>query len=214
VVHVTGNTAIDALLTMRRRLAAQGGPLPPPAWLTAPGPLVLITAHRRENLGAPLSRIAAAVHDLARRFPETRFVLPLHPNPDARAALQTALNPPPANVHLVEPLDYPLFVAALDRCSLILSDSGGIQEEAPSLGKHVLVLRDTTERPEAVEAGTATLVGTQPERIVGEATLRLTSPHTRADEQSPTNPFGDGQAALRMARAIGIALNDPRQPAP
>ncbi|HWE40061.1 MAG TPA: UDP-N-acetylglucosamine 2-epimerase (non-hydrolyzing) [Isosphaeraceae bacterium] len=198
-VLVTGNTGIDALfLTLDRQRPAAG------PWEGRGGRIVLVTAHRRENFGAPLVAICQAVADLADRFPGDQFVLPVHPNPnvgqDVRRILGDPADPRLAsrNVHLVEPLDYGRFVPLLAASTLILTDSGGIQEEAPSLGKPVLVLRESTERPEAVEAGTVRLVGHDRARIVRDATTLLTDPDALARMSRRQDPFGDGHAAPRI----------------
>jgi UDP-N-acetylglucosamine 2-epimerase (non-hydrolysing) len=211
-IHVTGNTGIDALfLTL-----ARPGPTPPARRL------VLVTAHRRENFGAPFASICEAVADLAMRFPDVRFVFPVHPNPNvaepARAILARPGDPRLAagNVRLVEPLAYPEFVATMAASALILTDSGGVQEEAPSLGVPVLVLRETTERPEAVEAGTVRLVGTDRDAIVREAARLLSDPDARAAMARAHNPYGDGHAAERIAAAclafLGLADGPPSDP--
>jgi UDP-N-acetylglucosamine 2-epimerase (non-hydrolysing) len=209
-VLVTGNTGIDALFLALDRKRPAVGP-----WEGRGGRIVLVTAHRRENFGPPLVAICQAVADLAGRFPSDQFVLPVHPNPnvgqDVRRILDNPADPRLArrNVHLVEPLDYGRFVALMEACTLILTDSGGIQEEAPSLGKPVLVLRESTERPEAVAAGTVRLVGHDRARIVRDATTLLTDPDTLARMSRRQNPFGDGHAARRIVERcrefLGVA---------
>lgn len=190
-VHLTGNTVIDALLWTAQRVDA--GPFRVP-----PGHrLVLVTAHRRENFGEPLTRICSALRTLADRE-NVRILWPVHPNPSVRGAAEQLLGDHP-HVRLVAPLDYPDMVAAMQACDLVLTDSGGLQEEAPSLGKPVLVLRNATERPEGVAAGAALLVGTEPRRIVGEATRLLDDPADYAAMASVPNPYGDGCAAERIA---------------
>ena len=162
-VYLTGNTVIDALLQTVRpdyRL-----PHPALAALDPARRLVLVTTHRRENFGGPLRSICAAIRELADRFPELQFVLPVHPNPEVKLTVETLLCDLPG-MHLIAPVDYLEFVHLLARADLVLTDSGGVQEEAPSLGKPVLVLREVTERPEGVAAGTARVVGTDRERIV------------------------------------------------
>lgn len=197
-VVVTGNTVIDALLAVvARRL-----PLEDPALeVLDGGPAVLVTSHRRESWGAPMARTAAAVARLAREFPDVRFVLPAHLNPVVREVLL----PPLAgmdNVTVTEPLSYSDFARAMDACSIMLTDSGGVQEEAPSLGKPVLVLRETTERPEAVDAGTVRLVGTDEQLIVDEVSTLLTDPAAYAAMARAVNPYGDGRAAPRIRAAV------------
>lgn len=200
-IHVTGNTVIDALLhtVARQRLRAAYWRRQFP-WLGAQR-LVLVTAHRRENCGAGLNNVGRALRILARRFPETQFVLPVHPNPQVRASFASS-TPSPANLRLVEPIAYSGFVWLLDRSTLVLTDSGGIQEEAPTLRKPVLVLRDVTERPEAVESGAAEVIGTSVSGIVDAATRLLTEPAEYARRQIEQNPFGDGRAAERIVQLM------------
>jgi UDP-N-acetylglucosamine 2-epimerase (non-hydrolysing) len=187
-VFVTGNTVVDALQWAASRL-------PPEADRDE----VLITVHRRESFGAPLRRILAAVRELAAAFPEIRWVYPVHRNPNVLHPAEEALGGLP-NVELLAPLDYLELVRRLRRARLVLTDSGGIQEEAPTFGKRVLVLRDTTERPEGVEAGVATVVGTGTERIVAAATALLRE--TAAGPVEMVNPYGDGQAAARIGAIL------------
>jgi UDP-N-acetylglucosamine 2-epimerase (non-hydrolysing) len=203
-VAVTGNTGIDALFLTLERLRARRRTGPDEPWRRPGARSVLITAHRRENFGDRFVALCEAIADLAGRFPEVHFIYPVHPNPNvlapARGILGDRSDPRlgAENVHLIEPLAYPQFVEQMNACTLILTDSGGVQEEAPSLGKPVLVLRDTTERPEAVEAGTVKLVGTDRDRIVREATTLLTDPEAYARMTHRHNPYGDGKAALRI----------------
>lgn len=190
-VFVTGNTVVDALAWIAAR---QGDAVP------ENDRLVLVTAHRRESFGEPLRRIFRAVARLATRFPELRFVLPVHPNPRVRQELGLLAGLP--NLSLVEPAGYAQLVSWLRACRIVLTDSGGIQEEAPAFGKPTLVLRDTTERPEGVEAGVALLVGTDEERIVAEATRLLSDPESYAAVARRANPYGDGRAAERIATVL------------
>jgi len=200
-IHVTGNPVIDALCwTIARERAAA------PTWqdrypLPDDRPVVLVTAHRRESFGAGLERIGRAVALLAGRFADVAFVFPVHPNPEVRATV-TRLLGARTNVHLLEPLSYPAFTWMMDRCRLILTDSGGVQEEAPTLRKPVLVLRDVTERTEAVAAGAARLVGTRVDDIVAAATELLTDPAAYRGMQIEANPYGDGHAAPRIVDLI------------
>lgn len=204
-IHVTGNTVIDALLWTKRRLDAD------PALdlrvgeafdrLRPGARLVLITGHRRENFGAGFANICSAVKELALRFPEVDFLYPVHLNPNVRGPVQEILAGI-ANIHLVAPQDYLPFVWLMRRAHLILTDSGGVQEEAPSLGKPVLVMRDATERPEALEAGTARLVGTDRGKIVGGVSALLTDPQVYAAMAQARNPYGDGEAAPRIVRIL------------
>jgi UDP-N-acetylglucosamine 2-epimerase (non-hydrolysing) len=198
-VVVTGNTAIDALLHTLARAGHSPG-----ANHTGEARRILLTAHRRENHGAPLERICSAVLTLLERHPKLEVHYPVHLNPRVRATVFARLADHP-RVSLTEPLDYRAFVLAMHRAHLILTDSGGIQEEAPTLGKPVLVLRDTTERPEAVGAGTASLVGTDPERIVAAASRLLADRVHYAAMSERTNPYGDGQASARILNAIAAA---------
>ncbi len=203
-IHVTGNTVIDALLLARRRIAAappRVNGLPAELQPAVDGPrIVLITGHRRENFGEGFRSICRTVARLAGDFPDHHFVYPVHLNPNVQAPVRELLSGAP-NIHLIDPLDYLPFVALMDRAHLILTDSGGVQEEAPSLGKPVLVLRDTTERPEAVEAGTAKLVGTDEALICSETARLLVDGATYADMARAINPYGDGQASGRIVAA-------------
>jgi UDP-N-acetylglucosamine 2-epimerase (non-hydrolysing) len=164
----------------------------------AEGDLLLVTAHRRESFGAPLRAMLAAVRDLVERNPALEAVYPVHPNPEVRGAAREVLGDAP-RVRLVDPLGYVPFVHLLKEATLVLTDSGGIQEEAPALGTPVLVMRDTTERPEAVEAGTARLVGTTREAIAAAVQELLDDPVARQRMASAANPFGDGRAGRRIA---------------
>lgn len=198
-IRVTGNTVVDALQMI---LALPD--LPHSVTLeeiVARGRVILITAHRRENLGAPMERICQAIRTLAQRYYEVQFVYPVHLNPRVRETVFPALNGL-ANVHLLDPLDYFELVWLLRQSTLVLTDSGGIQEEAPTLGVPVLVLREVTERPEAVEAGVARLVGTDTERIIAETSRLLDDPAAYAAMAQAVNPYGDGHAAERVAEEI------------
>ena len=214
-IVVTGNTGIDALFLALRKVSSS----PPvvaglPACLQ-PGSarhqgvprLVLITGHRRENFGQGFENICRSIAELAQCFPETHFVYPVHLNPNVREPVTRWLRVGTSgdavlpNVHLLEPLSYLPFVGMLERSTVILTDSGGIQEEAPSLGKPVLVMRETTERPEGVDAGTVRLVGTDPERIVSEVSRLLTDSQARDEMARAHNPYGDGHATERILAA-------------
>ena len=198
-VYLTGNTVIDALLqTVRPDYRFR---TPALAALEPGRRVVLITAHRRESFGAPLRSVCAAVRELAGRFPDLQFVLPVHPNPQVKATVEELLCDLPA-MHLIEPVDYEEFVHLLARADLVLTDSGGVQEEAPSLGKPVLVLREVTERPEGVAAGTARVVGTGQDRIVAAASELLTSPEAYARMANAVNPYGDGHAGEHIAAVL------------
>ncbi len=202
-VHVTGNTVIDALLSTRQRIAerpALAAGLDDLAARLAGKRIIAVTSHRRENFGEGMRNIADAIADLADR-PDVAVIFPVHPNPQVRPLMEQRLGNHPS-VALIDPLDYPHFVRLMDMSELILTDSGGIQEEAPSLGKPVLVMRDTTERPEGVEAGTAILVATDRTRIVGEAARLLDDGAAYQAMAQAHNPYGDGQAAARIAALV------------
>jgi len=199
-IFVTGNTGIDALLYTRERLERGEWPgfdgAPP-----APGrKLILMTAHRRESFGEGFLRICEGVRRIAARG-DTEIIYPVHPNPNVRGVVERELGGV-ANVRLIEPLDYVPFVDLMRRADLLLTDSGGVQEEGPSFGKPVLVMREKTERQEAVEAGAAILVGTDPDRIAAEAGRLLDSAAAREAFTRVRNPFGDGRASLRIIEAI------------
>ena len=204
-ILVTGNPVIDALFLARDRVAKSVPEIPglPGGLLEGDGRLVLITGHRRESFGEGFENICHAIAELAHRFPDVQFVYPVHLNPNVRAPVQRILGggdtgAPPANVHLLEPLSYLPFVALMARSSVILTDSGGVQEEGPSLGKPVLVMRGTTERPEGVKAGTVKLVGTQAQRIVREVGRLLKDPAHYRSMAMRRNPYGDGQSSARI----------------
>ncbi|CAK6693936.1 UDP-N-acetylglucosamine 2-epimerase (non-hydrolyzing) [Synechococcus sp. BA-124 BA4] len=204
-ILVTGNTVIDALLLM----AAQA-PLPQfPGLDWERQRVILATVHRRENWGERLTSIGQGFRQLLDSHPDTALLLPLHRNPTVREPLQELLGDHP-RAHLCEPLDYDQLVGAIRGCTLLLSDSGGLQEEAPALGKPVLVLRRTTERPEAVTAGTARLIGTASESIVNEASRLLEDPQAYEAMAQAHNPFGDGQASGRILEASRRFLSGGR----
>jgi UDP-N-acetylglucosamine 2-epimerase len=200
-IHVTGNTVIDALLEVAARPEDPADKVL--SLLPTQRRLVLITAHRRESFGEPFRQLCLALRELAARFAgtEVHFVYPVHLNPNVRQPVNEILAGLP-NFTLLEPLDYAALVRLMKRCVLILTDSGGIQEEAPSFQVPVLVMRDTTERPEGVEAGLVKLVGTQRERIVAEAEFLLRDPSARARMTGGPNPYGDGQAAQRIVSLL------------
>jgi len=197
-IWVTGNTVIDALLdTVRKdyRFA------PELAEIDLNKRILLVTTHRRENWGEPMRQIYQALIDLVNEFPDVEVVFPVHKNPVVRDVAMEMLGGR-ERFHLVEPLDYEPFANLMDRCYLVLTDSGGLQEEAPSLGKPVLVLRDTTERPEAVKAGTVKLTGTNRQRIYETAHTLLSDPAEYEKMARAINPYGDGKAARRIARVV------------
>ena len=189
-VLVTGNTVVDALHWISRTLPEE-----------EPADQVLVTVHRRESFGKPLLEILAAIRELATRHPETRWVLPVHPNPNVSAPVREHLSGL-ANVELPPPLPYDRLVAHMRRARFVLTDSGGIQEEAPTFGKPVLVLRDKTERPEGVEAGVARLVGRDRERIVACASELLDDEAAYRRMARRVSPYGDGRAAARIVGAL------------
>lgn len=200
-VHVTGNTGIDALLATVERERGNASGWQAKYALLGNGPMVLVTGHRRESFGRPLAEICRAIAQLAQDFPACQFVYPVHLNPNVQEPVQAALAGR-ANVHLLPPAAYPEFVWLMDRSTLILTDSGGVQEEAPSLGKPVLVMRETTERPEAVQLGAAHLVGASAETIIAHVATLLTDPAAYAACQIRHNPYGDGRAAERIVRLM------------
>lgn len=213
-IHVTGNTVVDALQgvarristdqTLEARLAARF------AFREPTKKLVLVTGHRRENFGGAFERVCSALATIARR-PDTQLIYPVHLNPSVQEPVHRLLGDVPG-AFLMEPLDYPSFVYLMSRADLVITDSGGIQEEAPSLGVPVLVTRDTTERPEAVAAGTVRLVGTGMEAIVASACELLDDPEAHRRMSLASNPFGDGQAARRIVDVIAASLPAPARP--
>ncbi|WP_371316350.1 non-hydrolyzing UDP-N-acetylglucosamine 2-epimerase [Shewanella sp. NIFS-20-20] len=201
-IYVTGNTVIDALLETRKHIQRQGIQALPEITSILPKIqnklVILITGHRRENFGVGFENICAALKMIALAHPEVQLVYPVHLNPQVQKPVHDFLGNLP-NFHLISPLDYQSFVALMDMANIILTDSGGIQEEAPSLKKPVLVLRDKTERPEAVEAGTVKLVGTDIEKIVKEVNQLINDPHAFGHTE---NPYGDGNACVKIADII------------
>ena len=203
-IHVTGNTVIDALLWTVARQHERGSPWRAKYAELGDRRMVLITGHRRENFGDGMEQICAAIRILARRFPDVAFLYPVHLNPNVREPVGRLLSGE-ANVRLCEPAPYPEFVWLMDRSTLILTDSGGVQEEAPSLRKPVLVMRETTERPEAVEAGGVELVGTDVFRIVDRASRLLVDKAAYSLHQIDRSPYGDGRAAQRIVEPYAAA---------
>ncbi|WP_205597721.1 non-hydrolyzing UDP-N-acetylglucosamine 2-epimerase [Paraferrimonas sp. SM1919] len=204
-IIVTGNTVIDALLMAKRKITED------PrlrdtlqqkfSFLNSANKIVLITGHRRESFGDGFKNICQGILQLAQQYKNVEFVYPVHLNPNVKGPVETYLSRQD-NIHLIEPLDYLPFVYLMDRSYLILTDSGGIQEEAPSLGKPVLVMRETTERPEAVEAGTVKLVGTSQHSIFKEVSKLLDDPNHYEKMSVAHNPYGDGHACTRIIDAI------------
>jgi len=203
---VTGNTGIDALLWISERVRKVRPPLPAEVPDAINGrKLVLVTGHRRESFGAGFENICRAIREIADSFSDVVFVYPVHLNPNVREPVSRILDGHD-RIHLIEPLAYEPFVWLMDRAAIILTDSGGVQEEAPSLGKPVLVMRETTERPEGVAAGNARLVGIQQQRIVSELALLLREPAQRAQMAQARNPYGDGKASVRILDILSDAL--------
>ena len=202
-IHVTGNTVIDALMFARAKVAADLALAPVLAPLLARFAgkrIIAVTAHRRENFGTGIQEIAAALQTLAARD-DVAIIYPVHPNPNIAEVMRPALSGHD-NIALIDPLDYLDFVAMMAACDIVLTDSGGIQEEAPSLGKPVLVMRDTTERPEGVAAGTARLVGADRNAIVAQTARLLDDPVAYEHMGRAHNPYGDGQASQRIASIL------------
>jgi len=201
-IHLTGNTVVDALLWMTERSNGE-----PPASLDSLLPsldgrrLVLVTSHRRESFGGGLKNICFALREIVQRHTDVVVVYPVHPNPNVREAANRWLASE-ERIRLVEPLSYQSVVYLLRRCYCVLTDSGGLQEEAPTFGKPLLILRDTTERPEVIEAGCARLVGTSVERLVNATNQLLEDPVTYQQMARVENPFGDGKAAQRIAQIL------------
>lgn len=207
-IEVTGNTVVDALFrelarqddaVVRAEVQASLSALLGPDW--ADIPFVLVTGHRRENFGEGIQQICDAIKALARRYPGYRFVYPVHLNPNVAVHVRRLLTGLP-NVRLIRPQRYRIFVALMARCRLVLTDSGGVQEEAPSLAKPVLVMRDTTERPEGVEAGTALLVGPRARTITEHAIRLLDDADAYQAMANAVNPYGDGHAAERIVARL------------
>ncbi len=191
-IYLTGNTVVDALHFLLQRL---------PRLAVTEAPLILVTAHRRESFGEPMRGICRAIRQIARQHPEVVVMYPVHPNPNVRGPVYEILGSE-ERVKLVPPMDYLPFIQALAQSTFVLTDSGGLQEEAPVLGKPVLVMRNHTERMEAVEAGCALLVGTDEEVIASQAHRLLAEPDVYARMSRPVSPFGDGSAAPRIAQAV------------
>ena len=205
-IHVTGNTVIDALLATKARIdesPSLAAGLDQLVERFAGKRIVAVTSHRRENFGDGMRAIAEAIAAIAAR-PDVAVIFPVHPNPQVRSAMEPLLAAL-SNVALIDPLDYPHFVRLLAEADLVLTDSGGVQEEAPSLGKPVLVMRETTERPEGISAGTAKLVGTDKDRIVTEIFSLLDDSEAYLAMARAHNPFGDGLAAQRIAEIVARA---------
>ncbi len=200
-IYVTGNTVIDALLSVAESSAADAA-VPGLEKLNLDGRrMILVTAHRRENWGEPMGRICSAIKSIVTAFPDTEVVFAVHRNPIVRDVVFKELGST-ERIHLIEPPDYVPFVHLLKRSHLILTDSGGVQEEAPALGKPVLVMRLTTERPEGVEAGTAALTGTDSDQIFRSASELLTDENAYNKMARAVNPYGDGSSSVRIREAL------------
>lgn len=198
-IHVTGNTVIDALMDVAAR------DLPLPIEVAATERVVLVTAHRRENFGLPLEEICRAIYDLAEHYSDVRFIYPVHPNPNVIETVNRKLSGH-SRITLCAPLDYLPFVATMKRADVVLTDSGGVQEEAPALGKPVLVMRRETERPEAVTEGVVVLVGPEYSSIVSNVRRLLDDPSAYAAMAKGVSPYGDGHAAERIVTVLENAF--------
>lgn len=206
-VYITGNTVIDALHWVNAKIEANPGLVSGLAEIEtrfAGKRIIGVTTHRRENFGDGMENIAAALESIVSRE-DVAIIFPVHLNPNVRKVMQERLGNHP-RIAMIEPLDYPHFARLLSICHLMLTDSGGVQEEAPALGKPVLVMRDTTERPEGVTAGTAKLVGTDKDRIISEVATLLDNPEAYAAMARAHNPFGDGKSGARIAEIIDMAF--------
>ena len=211
-IHVTGNTVVDAVLDIARR-NVEIGSSQLRAVVDGARPIVLITVHRRESFGDPIRRIFRAIGRLADRYPQVSFVYPVHPNPNVRGPAHELLGSR-GNVSLVDPVPYIDLVALMKRSVLVLTDSGGIQEEAPSFGVPVLVLRDVTERPEGIKAGVARLVGTHEDNVFVAADRVLSDPAARAGFATTANPYGDGHAGERIVDILAHRLRGAERRVP
>ncbi|KAB0672324.1 UDP-N-acetylglucosamine 2-epimerase (non-hydrolyzing) [Oryzomonas sagensis] len=217
-IHVTGNTVIDALLAVVgkvRQPEHEAGimerlrrclPENSPVVTSRTSRVILVTGHRRENFGEGFENICRALAEIGETYSDVEIVYPAHQNPNVQEPVRHLLGSKHGNIHLIEPQDYLPFVWLMNRSHLIITDSGGVQEEAPSLGKPVLVMRETTERPEALEAGTVRLVGTDHKRIVAEAGRLLTDGEAYRAMSQAHNPYGDGKAAGRIVSALADAI--------
>ena len=200
----TGNTVIDSLLLTSKKVKSFTSAITDSRLtdiIQSKKKIILVTGHRRENLGNPLAQICDALLQIANKFPETTIIYPVHPNPNVNKPVYAALNNTP-NIILTHPLDYPDFVLLMKHAYILLTDSGGIQEEGPSLGKPVLVIREITERPEALKAGTVKLVGTKSKNIVQHVSALLTSKTAYQKMSLKINPYGDGNAAAKITKWI------------
>ena len=206
-IHVVQNTVIDALFLALELLKKEGDSKYEEFFkdIDLSKKIVLVTAHRRESFGEPFENICNAVKELSTKYPDVEFVYPVHLNPNVREVVYRILSDIP-NIHLIEPLDYPYMVWIMNKSYIVLTDSGGVQEEAPSLGKPVLVLRDVTERQEGVDAGTAKLVGTDKELIIKETSKLLDNPKEYEKMAKAINPYGDGKTSERIVEILRTSL--------
>lgn len=208
-IHVVGNTVIDALLRGLEILKEQGDQAYQHHFraIDLRKKIILVTGHRRESFGEPFENICLAIRDLAHAFPETEIVYPVHLNPNVQETVHRVLHHLP-NVHLIAPLDYPYLIWLMNRSYLVLTDSGGIQEEAPSLGKPVVVMRDVTERQEGIDAGTAVLVGTDRQKIYDTVSGLLTDPAHYHRMAQAVNPYGNGTTSRQIVACVRAELTD------
>jgi UDP-N-acetylglucosamine 2-epimerase (non-hydrolysing) len=200
-VFITGNTGIDALFAIRDRMKGKSLSNEAEKWSETDGTRLLLTLHRRENFGRPIADVCRALRELLSKYPNLSILVPVHPNPEVRRTIIETLSQL-ERVFLSDPLDFPEFVVAMDRSSLILSDSGGVQEEAPALGKPVLVLREFTERPDAILSGNVKLVGTDCGCIVETVSSLLDNPEKLKSMSKSVSPYGDGAASNRIVRIL------------
>jgi len=208
-ILVTGNTGVDALLWMVQKIRSSKFAVPDLPALSNGSRLLLVTCHRRESFGGDFQEICAALGDVAGLYQDVEIIYPVHPNPNVFGPAHLLLGDTP-RIHLTRPLDYQTFIFMMMKAYLLLTDSGGVQEEAPVLGKPILVLRQATERPEAVEAGVAKVVGARREDIVRETVRLLEDPAAYREMSSPCSPFGDGKASKRIVdRLEGLAKSSP-----
>ena len=210
-VYITGNTVIDALLWVSEKIendeSLKSSFNQKYGFLDAEKKLILVTGHRRESFGGGFERICESLKNIATKYPNVQLVYPVHLNPKVQEPVNRLLKDI-NNIYLIEPQDYLPFVYLMNKAHIIITDSGGIQEEAPSLGKPVIVLRDTTERPEAVEAGTVKLVGTKVDMIVSEVSSLLDSPEKYKQMSMAHNPYGQGDACIKIIKALKSNRND------